>query len=90
MLYTLTFRVFLLSVATSPRIMALEAFKKIQHRQMCTPGVFDCTPGMSSLLCACAPMYLAAVAAYLWSAERKVLTSMDRDSMGYVDMDKRG
>ena len=83
MLDTLTFRVFLLSVATSAWVMALEAFKKIQHRQMCTPGVFDCTPGMSSLLCACAPMYLAAVAAYLWSAERKVLTREREDSIGY-------
>ena len=87
---TLTFRVFLLSVATSAWVMALEAFKKIQHRQTCTPGVFDCAPGISSLFSARAPMLRPLVTGYLWSAERKVLTSMDRDSMGYVDMDKRG
>ena len=82
MLYTLTFRVFLLSVATSPRIMALEAFKKIQHRQMCTPGVIDCTPGISSLLCACALTIWAAVARYLRSAERNSAGQHEKDSIG--------
>ena len=36
MLYALTFRVFLLSVSTSARIMAPYAFKKFYDLQMCT------------------------------------------------------
>lgn len=56
MLYTLTFRVFLLAVSTSVRTMALEALKKYSQRQMCTRGVFDGTAGISSMLSACARM----------------------------------
>ena len=40
MLYALTFRVFLLSVSTSARIMAPYAFKKFYDLQMCTPVMF--------------------------------------------------
>ena len=90
MLYTLTFRVFLLSVTTSARSCAQYVFKKICDLHTCTPGVVDGTPGRTSLICAGAPMLRPLVTGYLWSAERKVLTSMDGDSMGYVDMDKRG
>ena len=71
MLYTLTFRVFLLSVATSARIMALYAFKKNWHVYTCTRGVVDGAPGISSLLCASAPMHLPHVSRYLRDAEPK-------------------
>ena len=46
MLYTLTFRVFLLSVATSVTMMAFEAFKKIWHSQTCSRGMVDGAPGI--------------------------------------------
>ena len=38
---------------------------KIWHLQTCTRGVVDGAPGMSSVLCACARMYVAHVAGYL-------------------------
>ena len=56
MLYTLTFRLFLLAVATSTTITGLEAFKKIYIVQTCTPGPLQPAPGTSSVLCASAPM----------------------------------
>ena len=56
MLNTLTFRVFLLAVATSATTTALEAFKKIYNMQTCTPGPLQPAPGMPSMLCACARM----------------------------------
>ena len=61
MLYTLTFRVFLLAVATSATITALEAFNKFYHVQTCTPGPLQPAPGMPSMLCACARMYVSHV-----------------------------
>ena len=48
MLYTLTFRVLLLSVSTSARIMAPYAFKKFYDLQTRTPGVVDGASGISS------------------------------------------
>ena len=56
MLYTLTFRVFLLSVSTSARIMAPYAFKKFYDLQTRTPGVVDGASGISSMFSACALM----------------------------------
>ena len=61
MLYALTFRVFLLSVATSATSMALEAFRKIWHLLTRTPGMVDCAPGISSLLYAVCRMQLLIV-----------------------------
>ena len=61
MLYTLTFRVFLLAVATSATITALEAFNKFYTRQMCTRCALQPAPGMPSMLCACARMYVSHV-----------------------------
>ena len=58
MLYTLTFRVFLLAVATSATITALEAFNKFYNEQTSTPGPSQPAPGMFSMLCACARMYV--------------------------------
>ena len=49
MLYALTFRVFLLAVATSVTIMAPYAFKKILHPPTRTRGPVLRAPGMSSL-----------------------------------------
>ena len=49
MLYALTFRVFLLAVATSVTIMAPYAFKKIWQPQTRTRGPVLRAPGMSSL-----------------------------------------
>ena len=71
MLYTLTSRVFLLSVATSVMIMALEAFKKIWHCQKCSRGMVDGAPGIFSLLSASASMRLPHVSGYLRDAGRK-------------------
>ena len=56
MLYTLTFRMFLLSVTTSAWIMAPYAFKKYCQHPACTRCMFDGAPGLSSLLSACARM----------------------------------
>ena len=61
MLNTLTFRVFLLAVATSASTTALEAFKKIYTRQKCTRCALQPAPGMPSMLCACARMYVSHV-----------------------------
>ena len=65
MLYTLTFRVFLLAVSTSVSIMVPYALKKFYHLQTCTPGVVDGAPGFSSLLCICALVHSAHVVGYL-------------------------
>ena len=58
MLYTLSFRVFLLAVATSATIQALEAFNKFYHVQTCTRCALQPAPGMPSMLCACARMHV--------------------------------
>ena len=58
MLNTLTFRVFLLAVATSATTTVLEAFKKIYTRQTCTRCALQPAPGMSSMLCARARMHV--------------------------------
>ena len=70
MLYALTFRVFLLAVATSARIMALYAFNKIWHLETRTRGVMDGVPGISSMLSASATMLSPHVSRYLRSAEQ--------------------
>ena len=80
MLHTLTFRVFLLSVATSACIMALDAFKKICDLQTCTPAVVDGVSGMTSLFCACARMELPAAARYFRIAEPKSSGQHEKDS----------
>ena len=49
MLNTLTFRVVLLSVATSVTIMAFYAFTKFYAQQTCTRGVVDGASGISIL-----------------------------------------
>ena len=61
MLYTLTFRVFLLAVATSVTIMAPYAFKKIWKPQTRTRGPVLRAPGMSSLFYASCRTPLPAV-----------------------------
>ena len=68
MLYTLTFRVFLLAVATSATFTALEAFKKFYTRQTCTRCAFDCTPGSFGLRSASATMLVPHVPGYLRDA----------------------
>ena len=83
MLYTLTFRVFLLAVATRATITGLEAFKKIYIVQTCTPGPLQPAPGTSSLLRASAPRLSPRVLRYLWDAERIVLAIVREDSIGY-------
>ena len=82
MLYTLTFRVFLLSVATSAWIMALDVLKKIWHMQTCTPSMADGAFGLSSMLCASAPMVRAHVSRCLRSAERNSAGQHEKDSIG--------
>ena len=52
MLYTLTFRVFLLSVTTSARSCAQYVFKKSCQHQTCTRCMLDGAPGISSMLSA--------------------------------------
>ena len=61
MLYTLTFRVFLPSVATTATIMAPYALKKFYALQTCTPGMVDGVSGISSMLSAFARIRLPAV-----------------------------
>ena len=78
MLYTLTFRVFLFSVATRAWIMAPYTFKKIYHVQTCTPSMVDGAPGISSVFSASARMQLLAASGYLRDAERKAMASMGR------------
>ena len=80
MLYALTFRVFLLAVATTATIMALYAFKKLYALQSCTRAVMDGAPGISGLLCAYAPMLWPVVTGYLRDAERKALAIEREDT----------
>ena len=83
MLYTLTFRVFLLSVTTSASITALEAFKKIYTLQTCTRGVMDGAPGIFGFFSCFASMHLPAVYAYMRVAEPKAVAMRGRTPMGY-------
>jgi len=80
MLHTLTFRVFLLAVTTSVRILALDTFKKIWILQTRTRGAMDRAPGLSSFLCASARMLRSDFVRYLRIAERKAMASMKRRS----------
>ena len=93
MLYTLTFRVFLLSVTTSAST-ALSRLsrpsRKYCQRQTCTRAVFDGTSGISSLLSACATMLSACCLVIFAERGAKSGGHEREDSHGILEMDKRG
>ena len=81
MLYTLTFRVFLLSVATTATIMAPYAFKKFYALQTCTRGPVPRAPGMSSLFYASRRTQLPAA--------RMIFTERGAESAGHREIGYR-